>query len=324
LVDLPTPGGIRRALIQPTKRGEVFVLDRETGRPIMPVAEQATPQGGTAPGERLSPTQPASIALPAFRGPTLREKDMWGVTPIDQMICRILFKRSRYEGQFTPLTLDKPVLTAPGSIGGVNWGSASVDVDRGIMIVNWMQLPDRVELMTREQALRERLQVSDGLDAGGSRDRPMLNTPYGAVGTNFLSPLGAPCTAPPWGAISAIDLSTGKLLWTRPLGTARDTGPLGIPSMLPITIGTPNSGGSIITRGGLTFIGATAEKAFRALDTATGRELWHTRLPFSASATPMTYRSPRSGRQIVVVAAGGRPAFSMPAGTKLVAYALPR
>ncbi len=323
LVDLPTPNGIRRALIQPTKRGEVFVLDRQTGRPILPVTEQRAPQGGIVPGERLSPTQPASLSLPAFRGPVLREKDMWGVTPIDQMICRILFKRSRYEGQFTPLTLNKPVLQAPGSIGGVNWGSASIDVDRGIVIVNWMQLPDRVELMTRERALKEKLTLSDGLDAGGSKDRPMENTPYGAIGTNFLSPLGSPCTAPPWGSISAIDLRTGKLLWSKPLGTARDLGPLGIPSMLPITIGAPNAGGAVTTRGGVVFIGAAAEKAFRAFDTATGKELWHVRIPFSASVTPLTYRAPRSGRQMVVVAAGGRPAFSMPAGTKLVAFALP-
>ena len=167
LVDLPTPEGIRPALIQPTKRGEIFVLDRETGRPILPVAEQPVPQGDTAPGERLSPTQPSSIGLPALRAPTLREKDMWGVTPVDQMICRILFKRSRYEGEFTPLTLDKPVLIAPGSIGGVNWGSASIDVDRGIMVANWMQLPDRVELMTRAEAIKQKLTLHDGLDAGG-------------------------------------------------------------------------------------------------------------------------------------------------------------
>lgn len=324
LVDLPTAGGIRHALVQPTKMGEVFVLDRGTGRPIMPVTEQPTPQGGIAPGERLSPTQPASLSLPAFRGPTLREKDMWGVTPIDQMVCRILFKKSRYQGMFTPITLNKPVLIAPGSIGGVNWASASIDVDRGIMVVNWMQLPDRVELLTRAEALKQKLKIQDGLDAGGSRDRPMLNTPYGAIGTNFLSPLGAPCTAPPWGSVSAMDLRTGKLLWSKPLGTARDTGPLGISSRLPITIGTPNSGGSVVTRGGLIFIGSAAEHAFRALDTATGRELWHVRLPTSASATPISYRAPRSGRQIVVVAVGGRPVYSQPAGTKLVAFALPR
>jgi quinoprotein glucose dehydrogenase len=324
LVDLPAAGGVRRALIQPTKRGEVFVLDRETGKPIKPVGEQAVPQDGAARGEWLARTQPVSTGLPAFRAPTLREKDMWGVTPIDQMVCRILFKKSRYEGMFTPITLDKPVLIAPGSIGGVNWGSASVDIDRGIMVVNWMQLPDRVELLTRAESTRQKLKMHDGLDAGGSRDRPMFNTPYGAIGTNFLSPLGAPCTAPPWGSVSAMDLRTGKLLWSKPLGTASDTGPLGMRSMIPITIGTPNSGGSMVTRGGLIFIGAAAEHAFRALDTATGKELWHVRLPTSASATPISYRAPRSGRQIVVVAVGGRPVYSQPAGTKLVAFALPR
>ena len=323
LVDLPTPEGVRHALIQPTKRGEIFVLDRETGEPIKTVKELPAPQGGIAAGEWLAKTQPASVDLPAFRGPELREKDMWGMTPIDQMYCRILFKRSRYEGQFTPITLDKPVLIDPGSMGGVNWNGISLDVDRGIMIVNWTQVPDRIELVTRAEATRRNFKIAPGLDAGGQAEQPMLGTPYGAYRTNFLSPLGLPCTAPPWGLVAGVDLISGKVLWSKPLGKPRDIGPFGVPTMIPITIGTPTAGGAVTTRGGVVFIGGAAEHTFRALDTATGRELWSSRLSTSANATPMTYRSPVSGRQFVVVAEGGRPHYGTKPGTKLVAFALP-
>jgi quinoprotein glucose dehydrogenase len=323
LVDLPTPQGTRHALIQPTKRGEIFVLDRETGEPIKTVQELPVPQAGIAAGERVSKTQPASVDLPAFRGPELREKDMWGATPIDQMYCRVLFKRSRYEGQFTPVTLDQPVLIDPGSMGGVNWNGISLDVDRGIMIVNWTQVPDRIMLVTRAEATRRNFKIAPGLDAGGQAEQPMFGTPYGAYRTNFLSPLGLPCTAPPWGLIAGVDLISGKVIWSKPLGKPRDIGPFGIPTMMPMTIGTPTAGGAVTTRGGLVFIGGAAEHTFRALDTATGRELWSSRLSTSANATPMTYRSPVSGRQFVVVAEGGRPHYGTEPGTKLVAFALP-
>jgi quinoprotein glucose dehydrogenase len=323
LVDLPYEGRTRHALIQPTKRGEVFILDRETGQPIFPVVEQSAPQGGIAEGERLAPTQPASVALPGFRQPTLREQDMWGITPVDQMLCRIQFRKSRYEGHLTPITPNRPVLITPGSTGGINWGSVSVDTDHNVMVVNWLRMADQVELVSREEAVRRKFKLNDGQSPGGDAQRPMLNTPYGAYGTPFLSVLGAPCNAPPWGLISAIDLGSGKLLWSKPLGTARDTGPLGIPSMLPLTIGTPMSGGSVTTRSGLIFIAATTERTLRALDVRTGTELWSARLPGGGNASPMTYKSPRSGRQFVVIAAGGKKALKTRKSNKIVAFALP-
>nr|WP_042673272.1 PQQ-binding-like beta-propeller repeat protein [Methylobacterium sp. B34] len=178
--------------------------------------------------------------------------------------------------------------------------------------------------MTREEANQRKLKLSNGKTPGGDADRPMLNTPYGAYGGLFMSPLGIPCTAPPWGLIAALDLSSGRLLWSKPLGTARDTGPFNIPSMLPLTVGTPVSGGAVTTRGGLVFVGASMDRTFRALDAATGRQLWQASLPGGGNATPMTYRSPVSGRQFVVVAAGGKPPLTISLGTKLVAYALPR
>jgi quinoprotein glucose dehydrogenase len=176
LIDLPTSDGLRHALILPTKRGEIFVLNRVTGEPLKAVRELPAPQGGIAPGERLSPTQPFSIELPSLRGPRLREADMWGITPLDQMVCRILFKRSRYEGTFTPATLERPAIFDPGYSGGAEWGGVSVDVDRGIMTVNWMRLPSRVELITRAEARARGFRLFDG-NGQGTGMHPMENTP---------------------------------------------------------------------------------------------------------------------------------------------------
>lgn len=151
----------------------------------------------------------------------------------------------------------------------------------------------------------------------------MPNTPYGDYGTPFLSPLGVPCTTLPWGFIGAVDLTSGKLIWSKPLGSARDTGPLGIPTTLPVTTGTPLTGGSVTPRSGLVFVGAAAENTLRALDVRLGRELWQARLPDGANASPMTCTSSRSGRQFVVIAAGCDKALKTMLANKIVAFALP-
>lgn len=246
-----------------------------------------------------------------------------GHHPLDQMLCRILFRTSRYEGIFTPVTLERPSILHPGYAGGVNWGSVSVDVDRGFMIVNWMRLPNRIELITRAEARRRGFRIFDG-NGQGSAVHPMENTPYAAQGGPFRSPLGMPCSAPPWGLITAVDLISGGVIWSKPFGTARDSGPFDIPTHLPIPIGVQNIGGSVTTRSGLVFIAATAERTIRAYDVATGQELWQARLPGGGQATPMTYRSPRSGRQFIVIAAGGKQGFQTRLSTRIVAYALPR
>jgi quinoprotein glucose dehydrogenase len=322
LIDLPTPKGVRHALIQITKRGQIFVLDRVTGEPIKTVTELPVPQGEIAAGERLSPTQPFSTDMPALRSPQLREADTWGISPIDQMMCRILFKKSRYQGEFTPPTLDRPMLYTPGFSGGAEWGGVSVDVDRGIMIVNWNRFASRVDLITRAEAQARGFRRFDG-HGQGSGAHPMENTPYAAQAElTFMSPLEIPCTAPPWGLITAIDLVSGRVIWNKRFGTGRDSGPWGIASHVPLPMGVPNIGGSVTTRSGLVFIAATAERAIRAYDIESGLELWQARLPGGGQATPMTYRSARSGRQFVVIAAGGKPQFSQ-LGTKIVAYALP-
>ena len=321
VVDIPRPGGVARALIQATKTGEIFVLDRASGRPLFDVAEVSAPTGGAVPHERVSPTQPSSVAMPSFRGPDLEERDMWGITPLDQLWCRIRFKRARYEGMYTPPSV-MPFLQYPGILGGIEWGSVSVNPERSLMIVNASRVANYAALIPRAEA-----------DAAGRRPeglgghymhRAQFGTPYAVSNPPFLSPLGVPCQNPPFGTLSAVDLATGQLVWTRWLGTARDSGPLDIPSLLPLPIGTPNIGGSLNTRSGLTFIGATQDRYLRAFDVDTGRLLWKARLPAGAMATPMTYLSPASGRQFVVIAAGGTHLRMAEEGDHIVAYALPK
>lgn len=324
LVDIRTPEGIQHALIQPTKRGEIFLLDRRTGLPLATVEEKRVPQGGIVPGERLSPTQPFSVGMPSFRGPDLRERDMWGLTPFDQLYCRIQFRKSRYEGPVTPIGL-KQTIVYPGYVGGSDWGGVAVDPTRQLMIVNTNRVANLDKLLPRAEA--DKLGIApysadDPSNIAGAGAQ--AGTPYAADIRAFFSPLWVPCNEPPFGMISAVDLVSRKVVWSKPFGTARDSGPLGIPSMLPITIGVPNNGGALMTKSGLVFIGATQEHSFRALDTATGKELWRDRLPGGGIASPMTYWSPKSRRQFIVIAAGGFPYLGAKQSDAIVAYALPR
>ena len=314
----------RPALLQPTKRGEIFMLDRRTGQPIAEVREKPVPVSSVA-GERSSPTQPFSTGLPSFAGPRPNEKSMWGLTPIDQAWCRLQFRRARFEGSLTPIQTDRPTITWPGALGGINWGSVSVDPTTRIMIVNSSHVINYNRLIPRAEAdamgLRPVAKPSFENVAGPVAQ---AGTPFGAAIQPFLSPLLAPCTQPPYGLISAVDLDSGRLLWQKPFGTARDSGPLLLRTRLPIPMGVPNIGGSVITASGLVFIGATQEHMIRAYDARTGRELWKGRLPAGGNATPMTYWSARSGRQFVVIAAGGHGGILSGYSDQLIAYALPR
>ncbi len=321
LYDMPV-GNVRiPALIQPTKRGEIFVLDRRTGKPIVAVEERAVPKSFIA-GERASPTQPFSVGIPNFGGGTLTEAMMWGVTPIDQAMCRIKFRKARYEGTMTPPGTDRPIIAYPGMAGGSDWGSITIDRDRDIMIVNTLRLAFYNILLSRAEADKRGVHpITAEKSTWVDNIRAQAGTPYAIKTDAFMSPLDVPCQQPPFGTISAVDMKTRKLLWQKPLGTARYSGPLGIPSMLPFTIGTPNLGGSIATRGGVTFIGATQDQYVRAIETRTGRELWKANLPAGGNATPMTYEA--GGRQYVLIAAGGHAGVGTKLGDHILAYALP-
>lgn len=323
LYDLPLGGSRVRAVIVPTKRGEIFVLDRLTGRPLTPVSERPVPQTNV-PGEWTSPTQPFSVGMPNLAGPELTEKTMWGITPLDQAWCRLEYRKSNYKGTMTPPVVGKPTIIWPGYAGGSNWGGITLDLERNLLIGNSMRVAYRVELIPRAEA--DALGVKP-ISSSSHRSIGLISaqagTPYAVRNSTFMSPLDVPCTQPPFGMLTAIDMKTRKRLWEQPLGTAKDSGPLGLESQIPITMGVPNTGGSIATRSGLVFIGATQDRYLRAFSTTTGKLLWKARLPAGGQATPLTYLS-QSGRQFVVIAAGGNMAVGSKVGDYLLAYALPK
>jgi quinoprotein glucose dehydrogenase len=318
LVDFPVAGAKVPALVLPTKTGQIFVLDRRTGEPLTRVVERPAPKS-SIPDERSSPTQPYSVGMPDFSGATLTEADMWGLTPFDQLFCRIAFKRSVYDGMYTPLGLD-PSLRFPGELGGIDWGSVAIDEGRGLLIVNANYMADRDQFISREQANHEGLVPRTDPRGHFAPGGAMAGTPYGVHWGAFLTPLGVPCQRPPFGSLTAIDLQSRKVVWSRTLGDARNSGPTGLPLGLPIELGTPNIGGTLATGSGIIYVAATQDEMFRAIDTRSGAVLWQTKLPAGGHATPMTYKG-SDGHQYVVIAAGGGALQDKP-GDSLVAYRL--
>ncbi len=310
LFDFPTASGLVPAVAQPTKQGYLFILNRETGEPLVPVEERPAPQEGAVEGEHLSPTQPVPTnATYVLQRPPLTEDDMWGFTFYDRGKCRDLFRSHHYAGPFSPPSL-KGTITYPDNLGVMNWGSAAVDPQRQILVINTSHVATIAQLVPREQA--------DARFARGEWLLAQEGTPYAAAWTAMLSPWGAPCNRPPWGELVAIDLRQGKRLWQVPLGSTRDLAPW----PLWLNIGTPNIGGPLITAAGLTFIGASTDDFLRAFDTASGREVWKGRLPAGPQATPMTYRLSPQGKQFIVIAAGGHKYMRTKLGDYLVAFSL--
>ena len=325
LLDLPLGNGSGSvpALLQATKRGELFLLDRRTGAALASIEERRVPQRGAVAGERLSPTQPFSVGMPSVAGPPLTEHDMWGISPLDQLWCRIGFRKLRYDGPMTPPGEDASLIY-PSIGGGVNWGSVTIDPARKLLLVNAMYYPTVIKLVPRAETDRLLAEAKAGYSHNFALPQPQAGAPYGALLTGLLSPLATPCNEPPYGKMFAIDLVTRKIVWERPIGSSRDTGPFNIPSLLPLGMGMPNFGGSLATASGLAFIGATQDTSFRAFDSATGRQMWQRRLPAGGQSNPMTYLSPTSGRQFVVIAAGGHVLSQSKLGDAIVAYALPK
>ncbi|BDR09876.1 membrane-bound PQQ-dependent dehydrogenase, glucose/quinate/shikimate family [Comamonas thiooxydans] len=313
LVDVTNAqGGVDPALLQVTKQGMIFMLNRETGEPLAEVQELPVPQGHV-PGERYAPTQPHSTGMPNIGNQTLKESDMWGATPFDQLLCRIAFKDMQHQGVFTPPGMG-PTLQFPGSLGGMNWGSVSIDPISQTMFVNDM----RLGLANYMIARADMKPGASGIEMGAV---PQEGTPFGAMRQRFLSPLGIPCQKPPFGTMTAVDLKSRQIKWQVPVGTVRDTGPLGIPMWLTIPIGMPTLGPSMVTKSGLVFFAGTQDFYLRAFDSANGKEIWRSRLPVGSQGGPMSYVSPRSGRQYVVITAGGA-RQSPKRGDYVIAYAL--
>ncbi len=316
LIQLASVGGGRPAVVQSTKMGHIFVLDRETGEPLYPVEERPVPQGGV-PGEQLSATQPFPTHPPPLHPTRLSPDEAFGFTPIDRAYCRRLLERYRYDGIFTPPTLEGSV-QFPHSAGGMNWGGVAVDPASGMLYVNQSHAANVTQLIPREEFAAldpDAVEYPEEL-------YPMAGTPYGVRRFTLLSNFGAPCNPPPWGSLTAVDLGSGEVRWRVPLGTTRDKAPFPI-WLVPAwrDLGSPNFGGGLLTAGGLYFTGATTDRFFRAFDTDTGEEVWQRRIPFNANAVPMSYRLRRGSRQFVVVAAGGNQLTTL--GDALLAFALP-
>lgn len=325
LIDYPSPEGAIPALVLPSKQGDIYILDRRTGRPLTPVGTIEAPGGGVEPADR-SPTQIVSL-WHTLRKPDLIERDMWGMSPIDQMICRIQFRRASYKGFYTPPTSERRSIEYPGYNGGTDWGGVAVDPVRGVIVANYNDMPNYVRLVPRAEAEKKgwapRDQARGEIGGAEGAGDPQAGTPY-AIDVNAgwrLPWTGMLCKQPPYGGIRAIDIATGKTIWDRPFGTARTNGPFGIPSMLPITIGTPNNGGAVVTASGLIFIAAATDNLIRAIDLKTGRTIWSDVLPAGGQATPMIYEA--NGKQYVVIYAGGHHFMETPIGDDVIAYALP-
>jgi quinoprotein glucose dehydrogenase len=311
LFEFPGEQGPIPALAQATKMGHVFLLDRRNGEPLFPVEERPVPQS-PAPGETLSPTQPFPTHPPPLHPTKLGPEDAFGFTPWDRGKCRETIESARSEGIFTPPSLEGSI-HFPGFGGGMNWGSVSIDPTRGWLVTNQQRTAGYVRLVPRVEF---EAQFPDGAPDIGYE--PQDGTPYAVQRLPLLSPLGAPCNAPPWGTLTAVDLVTGEVRWERELGTTRDL----VPFPLWFSTGTPTLGGPITTAGGLVFIASTTDYFLRAFDLESGDELWKGRLPTAAHSTPMTYRLREDGPQYVVIAAGGHGMLPSEPGDHLIAFAL--
>ena len=310
LVDLTIDGQSVPALVAPTKQGEIFVLNRKTGQPVLPVTEQPAPKGAVK-GDTSARTQPVSAI--SFNPRPLEERDMWGATMLDQLACRIMFRMHRYKGRFTPPSVHGSIIY-PGNFGTFNWGGVAVDPERRVMFGMPVYLAFTSQLVKRPDDTA-RVVTGDG--------EPILNENFGAPYASkmgaFLSPIGLPCQEPPWGYIAGVDLTTGTIVYRHVNGTVRDLSPV----PLPFKMGVPGIGGPIVTKGGVAFLSGTMDYYVRAYDLKTGAELWRDRLPAGGQATPSTYQG-SDGRQYLVVVAGGHGSTGTKAGDSIIAYALPK
>jgi quinoprotein glucose dehydrogenase len=318
----PVLGTLRRngvgmpVVIQGNKTGNLFVLDRRTGKPVFGVEERSVPRSD-ADDERASPTQPFPLAPPPLAHQhRLTADDAWGTTEADRRACREQIEGLRSEGIFTPPSV-QGTIAYPGNLGGMNWSSGAFDQQRQIFVTNVLDLPMEVHLIPRDRYARDEQAAKEGsLRAEVS---PQHGTPYGMKRRVLTSPSGLPCNPPPWGSLVAVDLAEGTIRWSVPFGTTADI----LANRETVIQGTPSLGGPIITAGGLIFIASAMDNYLRAFDIDTGAELWKGRLPAGGQAMPMTYRLRNDGQQFVVIAAGGHGKLGTALGDSLVAYSLP-
>jgi quinoprotein glucose dehydrogenase len=314
LVDLKIGGKTVAAVVAGTKMGFIFVLDRDTGQPLIDVEYREVPQEGPL-ADQLSPVQP--FPPEAFRvAKEITADDAWGLTFWDEGKCRAILETARVGPIYTPIT-EQWTFVAPSHLGGINWGGVAVDPERGLIAARNSNGPARVRLIPREDfSGRKGFEFVDEV-------AEQRGTPYAMAREFVLSPLGVPCTAPPWGEVGVIDVAAETRLWQQPHGTVRDA--LASIPLPPIEFGLPGLGGPMLTRSGLLFLAAAFENVIRAYDVASGEELWQSRLPAGPQATPMSYavhRDDGSLKQFVVIAAGGHARGGTTLGDHLIAFAL--
>ena len=300
-------------VVQGNKTGFLYILNRDTGEPVFPIEERAVPQSDV-PGEVTSPTQPFPSAPPALAPQRLSLDDVWGPRPADRDACRQWLEGARNEGIFTPPSV-KGTLTIPGVVGGMNWSGYAYDPGTKLLFVNTNNFPFKVRVIPQDKFADERAH-RDPADDMGEYTR-QAGAPFAMYRSPFRSPSKLPCSAPPWGMLSAIDLGDGKIRWQVPLGSFA-------PGNSHVPPGAISLGGPIVTAGGLIFIGGTYDPFFRAFDVETGKEIWKVQLPAGGNATPMTYQLGLKGKQYVVIAAGGHAKIKEePQSDAIVAYTLP-
>jgi len=295
----------KAAVAVTTKIGNVFVLDRDTGKPLVTVEERAVPKSDI-PGEDAAPSQPMPV-WSAMVPQKLTAADMWGPTPEMRKWCQEKLASYRNDGLFTPPTFTGTI-AFPGNMGGVNWGGAAWDPVRNILIANTNRVAAVANLIPRTDLPAARKNVEEMKWRG--EFAPQFGTPYGMHRDWLVSPSGMPCNAPPWGALVAFDLKTGKLRWETPLGGMGEGWPPGSISF----------GGPMATAGGLVFTAAALDPHLHAFDADTGKEVWTVELPASAQSTPMTYQW--QGRQYIVICAGGHGKMKSKMGDSVVAFRL--
>ncbi len=282
LMDIKHGGKKIPAVAIISKSSLVFFLDRVTGKPIYPVEERAVPKSDV-PGEEMSPTQPYPTVTAPVSRTDFNMSEIATVTAEHEAFCRALVKDNNLQmgPVFTPLPKEKTLISFPSAIGGVNWGGASVDPVSGMMYVN-----------------SQNLAQLEGLYP--AKDGPYPYRMSGSVTGRFWNEeKRLPCQQPPWGELYAVNVNTGKIAWHVNLGVT-DSFPAGKQNT-----GRPNIGGSIVTAGGVVFIGATDDQRFRAFDSKTGKELWAYKLGAAAHAVPSTYLGADGKQYVVITSAGG-------------------